>query len=298
MATSKNNDMYSYLDQLSTQELEDLLRKDMEAADGGDLDMVMYIMEVIEKREGGISAADKKAAAQALEDFFNNYATPEGKVLQLYPCDTLPNAACMQNEHKEKTHSFSARSIVLIAAVLICVFSLVACSTSGIERFFQMVGKWTSETFTFEEQSSENTSEHNNTSTQNNSPKDMSYKTIEDALIAYGITAKVVPSIPSDFAVVSVEAIQLNNEDTLLYSTYSNDTDQYITLQIIIHSMPESMTFEKDGTEVSEYTHNGTTYFLYNNNCSNCAAWYLGNLECAIDTNLSQEDIIYMIETA
>ena len=34
MATSKNNDMYSYLDQLSTQEREDLLQKDMEAADG------------------------------------------------------------------------------------------------------------------------------------------------------------------------------------------------------------------------------------------------------------------------
>ena len=73
MATSKNNDMYSYLDQLSTQELEDLLQKDMEAADGGDLDMVMYIMEVIEKREGGVSEVNKKAAAQALEEFFNSF---------------------------------------------------------------------------------------------------------------------------------------------------------------------------------------------------------------------------------
>ena len=31
--------MYSYLDQLSTQELEDLLQKDMETADGGDPDI-------------------------------------------------------------------------------------------------------------------------------------------------------------------------------------------------------------------------------------------------------------------
>lgn len=31
MAASKNNDMYSYLDQLSTQELESLLQKDAEA---------------------------------------------------------------------------------------------------------------------------------------------------------------------------------------------------------------------------------------------------------------------------
>ena len=41
MAVTNNDGMYSYLDQLSTQELEDLLQKDMETADGGDPDMVM-----------------------------------------------------------------------------------------------------------------------------------------------------------------------------------------------------------------------------------------------------------------
>ena len=40
MAVTNNDGMYSYLDQLSTQELEDLLQKDMETADGGDPDMV------------------------------------------------------------------------------------------------------------------------------------------------------------------------------------------------------------------------------------------------------------------
>ena len=82
MAVTNNDGMYSYLDQLSTQELEDLLQKDMETADGGDPDMVMYILEVIEKREGG---ADKEAATTALKDFFSTYATTEGEGLQLYP---------------------------------------------------------------------------------------------------------------------------------------------------------------------------------------------------------------------
>lgn len=66
MAVTNSADMYSYLDQLGTQELEALLQKDAEDPDGGDLDMVMYIMEVIEKREGGV---DKTAAADALKDF-------------------------------------------------------------------------------------------------------------------------------------------------------------------------------------------------------------------------------------
>ncbi len=67
--------------------------KDMEAADGGDLDMVMYIMEVIEKREGGVSEVNKKAAAQALEEFLTAMPPPEGDGLQLYPCDTPDCAA-------------------------------------------------------------------------------------------------------------------------------------------------------------------------------------------------------------
>ena len=295
MATSKNNDMYSYLDQLSTQELEDLLRKDMEAADGGNLDMVMHIMEVIEKREGGISAADKKAAAQALEDFFNNYATPEGEGLQLYPCDTLPNAACMQNEHKEKTHSFSARSIVLIAAVLICVFSLVACSTSGIERFFQMVGKWTSEVFTFEQKVSA-TAEDNHAMSDVTFSEDKQYSTIEDALKDCGIFEKVAPTIPDEFSVTTIDVMPLDDETTLLYASY-NSSSHYITLQIVVHHVPESLYFEKDELEVSEYIHNGITYYLYKNNSSSCAAWFVGNLECQIDTDLTHEDIVHMLDS-
>ena len=53
---------------------------------GGNTDMIMYILETIERREGGISEADRKATARALKEFFSIYATPEGEGLQLYPC--------------------------------------------------------------------------------------------------------------------------------------------------------------------------------------------------------------------
>ena len=151
MAVTNSADMYSYLDQLSTQELETLLQKDAEDPDGGDLDMVMYIMEVIEKREGGV---DKTAAADALKDFFSAYATPEGDGLRLYSSDNLGDKEAESDPakmfHKSRHRKFSLRGAGLIAAVLVCVFSLAACSVGGIGRFFQMVGKWTSEVFTFE----------------------------------------------------------------------------------------------------------------------------------------------------
>lgn len=146
MAVTNNDGMYSYLDQLSTQELEDLLQKDMETADGGDPDMVMYILEVIEKREGG---ADKEAATTALKDFFSTYATAEGEGLQLYPSSSSDhiNAPLKSRKplHKGKGPKTIFRKSLLVAATLACVFVLAACSFGGLARFFQMVGKWTSE---------------------------------------------------------------------------------------------------------------------------------------------------------
>ena len=76
MTRFKNKSSYSHLNRLSTQELEALLHTDM----------IMYILETIERREGGISEADRKATARALKEFFSIYATPEGEGLQLYPC--------------------------------------------------------------------------------------------------------------------------------------------------------------------------------------------------------------------
>ena len=190
MAASKNNDMYSYLDQLSTQELESLLQKDAEAPDGGDLDMVMYIMEVIEKREGG---SDKEKAAAALEDFFSTYATPEGEGLQLYPSGEAESIHVPlepeKASHGKRSHKTILRKALLIAAALACALVLAACSVGGFARFFQMVGKWTSEVFTFENAYKGKIPQEIGT----NAPQpqeDVQYSRIEDALAAYGITEK------------------------------------------------------------------------------------------------------------
>lgn len=86
MTKFKNKNSYSHLNHLSTQELEALLQKDIEDPGGGNTDMVMYILETLERREGGISETDKEATARALKEFFSIYAIPEGEGLQLYPC--------------------------------------------------------------------------------------------------------------------------------------------------------------------------------------------------------------------
>ena len=83
---AKNDEKYAYLNRLSTEQLEELLRMDMEMAEPGNEDVVFHILEVIEQREdehptGRIPDVDK-----AWAEFHEYYNVPEGADDSLYPC--------------------------------------------------------------------------------------------------------------------------------------------------------------------------------------------------------------------
>lgn len=298
MAVTNSADMYSYLDQLSTQELEALLQKDAEDPDGGDLDMVMYIMEVIEKREGG---SDKEKAAAALEDFFSTYATPEGEGLQLYPSDNLGDKEAKSDPPKElqkaRRRRLSLKGAGLIAAVLVCVFSLAACSVGGIGRFFQMVGKWTSEVFAFENTYDGDIPKVDGAELA--APlENAQYASMEEALAAYGITEKVVPtSFPEGFEVVTIDVSESEQGNSVKFCAVYQGGDHYLTLQVRQVFNLNMESFEKDADAVTEYVKNGIRHYFYTNMDSNCVTWFNGNLECFIDTNLPEEDLTLAIDS-
>lgn len=298
MAVTNSADMYSYLDQLGTQELEALLQKDAEDPDGGDLDMVMYIMEVIEKREGGF---DKEKAAAALEDFFSTYATPEGEGLQLYPGDNLGDKEAKSDPakvfHKSRRRRLSLKGAGLIAAVLVCVFSLAACSVGGIGRFFRMVGRWTSEVFAFENTYDGDISKVDGAEIA--APlENAQYASMEEALAAYGITEKVVPtSFPEGFEIVAVEVNRFENPDFVKFCAMYQGGDHYLILQVRQILDLNMENFEKDSDAVTEYVKDGLRHYFYTNMDSNCVTWFNGNLECFIDTNLPEEDLTLAIDS-
>ena len=298
MAVTNSADMYSYLDQLSTQELEGLLQKDAEDPDGGDLDMVMYIMEVIEKREGGV---DKTAAADALKDFFSAYATPEGDGLRLYSSDNLGDKEAKSDSPKElqkaRRRRLSLKGAGLIAAVLVCVFSLAACSGGGIGRFFQMVGKWTSEVFTFENAYKGEIPQEIGT----NAPQpqeDVQYSRIEDALAAYGITEKVVPTkLPEGLEIETVEVIPFESNNSVNFCALYQSDMSYLILQIRQIASQHDEKFEKDEGEVAKYIRDGIPHYFYENVGSSCITWFNGNLECVIDTDLPKDCLIAVVDS-
>lgn len=298
MAVSKNQKLYSYLDQLSTQELEMLLQKDAETLDG-DPDMAMYIMEVMEKREGGLEGVDKEDTARAWDEFLSDYATPEGDGLQLYPSDDI-DAESAISVSKESTQTKKRclhiiRRLAAVAAMLACAFLLTACSFGGIERFFRMVGSWTAEVFTFENKYKGEVSEEVSAAAIAQ-PENAKFDGMEEALAAYGISEQVFPVVSNGFELSTIDVLTLGEEKVLFYALYDSG-DHYMVYQAILHGEPGSMIFEKDDTEVVEYSHNSIVYYVYSNSNSHCVTWFSGNLECLIDSDLPKEELLELIDS-
>lgn len=298
MAVSKNQKLYSYLDQLSTQELEMLLQKDAETLDG-DPDMAMYIMEVMEKREGKLEGVDKEDTARAWEEFLSDYATPEGDGLQLYPSDDIDvnsvETVLEASSRTKKRCLHIIRRLAAVAAMLVCVFLLTACSFGGIERFFRMVGSWTAEVFTFENKYKGDVSEEVSASAIVQ-PEEWNFDGMVDALTTYGVSERIFPPIPNEYELSTIDVFTLGEEKVLFYARYEN-SDHYMVYQAILHDEPGSMIFEKDDTKVVEYSHNGIVYYFYSNSNSRCVTWFNGNLECLIDSDLPKDKLLELIDS-
>ena len=255
-------------------------------------------MEVIEKREGGV---DKTAAADALKDFFSAYATPEGDGLRLYSSDNLGDKEAESDPakvfHKSRHRKFSLRGAGLIADVLVCVFSLAACSVGGVGRFFQMVGKWTSEVFAFENTYDGDIPKVDGAELA--APlENAQYASMEEALAAYGITEKVVPTrFPEGFEVVTIDVSESEQGDFVKFCAVYQGGDHYLILQVrqILDLNMES--FEKDSDAVTEYVKDGLRHYFYTNMDSNCVTWFNGNLECSIGTDISKDDLIAVVDS-
>ncbi len=87
MENCEKNPKYAYLEQLSTDELENLLRTDMDQSDDSDIDLILRATEILlerEERETGKPIVDVERAWKDFQQYFN---TPDSTDESLYPVD-------------------------------------------------------------------------------------------------------------------------------------------------------------------------------------------------------------------
>lgn len=286
---------YDDLSRLHTEELEALLREDKKMPDAHNTELILRVLEELDRRERDHETEQDRGedTARLLRDFHEIYHTAEGNGRCLY--SSGGNSAEGGREEPMRRKPLSLRRMVLAAAV-VCLSSLLVCTAIGFERVFQMVGKWTSEILTFENQYKGE--EPDGAESPQALPQDGEYATFEEALAAYGITTPVVPAyIPEVFTESggSVSATALG-ENVTFYTFYENG-DERLMIQITAYDTPGASYFEKDDTEVVEYLRGGITHYVYSNIDFNCAVWYNGNLECLIGTTLPRSEVFTMVDS-
>ena len=191
---AKNDEKYAYLNRLSTEQLEELLRMDMEMAEPGNEDVVFHILEVIEQREdehptGRIPDVDK-----AWAEFQEYYNVPEGADDSLYPCKTetgnsSENPAKFPSPRTPRLHRWIKQGLVAVIAVAAVFGGMVAAQAAGID-VFGTIGRWTDNVFRFMPSGNENS-----TSTGANAGEDISkYATLREALASVGIDENLAPT--------------------------------------------------------------------------------------------------------
>lgn len=284
---SRNRDL-TYLNQLSTEELETMLRADLYAPDGGDSELALAIMEVILERENEDEDSRQAQTQQAWEEFQQYYRDPEGKGVSLYPeeetdsgCETSDTEPPLASPRRRST----PRRILIAVALIAALMAASLIPIFGYKNAIQMVATWTADQFTFRSMGAyvEPTQE------------ELEYSQLKEELKEYGIEEAVLPKIPEGFCFDESKIWEHpENGQVDIKVLYRKETE-YIIVNIFQNKMLADKWHEKDLKTVGSYSKGEIDYYIFNNNAERIIVWQLDNLECAIYTSLSVSEVEQII---
>ena len=296
MADRQNK--YAYLDQLSTEQLEELLRADVYSGDAGAEELIFHILEVIEKREQESPTGRLADANAAWEEFQKYYNIPEGNGQSLYPCETDQNNIGHDLHPSEKANGSAKRprphriwrgGLVAVAAMAALLCGMVAAQAAGVD-VFGALGRWTDETFHFITTGSSEASAHDIDAEY--------YEQVQSELREWGVEEELFPTWQPDGFVAQAPQITNNgNNDTLSVGFLSGDRSY--SVRIIYFRVPGETpgTFEKDDSPVEEYVHNGNRFYIFSNIDTLTATCFDGEFMVSISGALTMAEAKAIIDS-
>lgn len=273
------NDLAKY-DAMTTEELEEILRLDVDAPEGQetDTDILLYVMEVLVERKRTQNSHTENRALEAYESFKKNYM-PEVENDPIAPTEKVtPRVRSLR----------WLRALSAVAAVLmIIVLGSVTAKAFGVD-VWQSVVKWTQETFHFG--SGQQVDE--GPDSQDNLP----YKSFEDTLRKGGIDTPLVPTwIPDGYQLVDITVDQTPLLDMYTARYLSREKELIFTVRNHLESDPQYVEQSKDFVEI--YESSGIAYYLLSNNEHTQAIWIVESYECYILGDLTIDELKMMIDS-
>lgn len=292
---SKNNQYESdaYLDQLSMEQLEDLLRADLNSPDEENDEAVFHILEVMKKREKENPTGRLPDKNKAWKEFQEYYNIPEGEGESLYPTYSEPenddkNIQTLKTNEPRTRPRFRMRRGLVVAAILIVMFgSMLTAQAAGLD-VFGAIGRWTEEKFHFEiaPTSADGTTDY----------------TFQEAGNEKGFSKNLIPTwYPEGFEAFEPKDNSVEDYVDSVYCQYINKEENRSYLAMVSRyydsSSIESTVYEKDETEVEIYDHNGKNFYIMSNLDSKTATWSDGKVKIDIVGQLTTDEIEQIIDS-
>ena len=298
---SKRKD-YSRFDAMDTEQLKEMLHRDSLLPDSeeSDTDTLLYIMEVIARREQQESASAFVNVDAAWKSFNENYFPAGNDGESLYDDTNSESLTAFADAQKHPFTSRSMRrrriltriaSVAALLAILVFAGSLTAYAL-GYD-LWGAVAQWTKSTFGFESSSEE----------QSQQAADKEVPAQLDELYQLmsndGLSSALLPGyIPEGYETVDVQYDKMASY--IDYWCQLEKGQDQIMLSYTLYLDPDSsfaVQYEKDMVDPEVYTSGGVSYYIMTNIGSYLVAWTSENVECSIAGMTTYDETIKVIDS-
>lgn len=285
MSQSDNAQKYEYLSAMTTEQLRELLRLEIESDQDHD-ELVLHILEVINRRKKD-EDHQQITWQQARADFDKYYNTPDGKGRQLYPM-----GADRKEKPAKRKHGTVIRWVATVAAVLAIVL-LTVPPALGYSDVWDMVVRWTDEVIRVQYTAAEKTPVPEVVENYTD------YKSLPEAFSAHGITTLVAPTwFPEGFKLIDLTVLtRSNSNDVYFMAKFEDSHNKSIIFSATKRNHAIIRNYEKDSNFVEEYNSGGITHYCYTNLDQCAVLWFSDNIECSIFADLPLDTLKTIISS-
>ena len=267
---------FSHYDSMTTEELQEILRKHAhgELETEPDTDELYYIMEVLAQRREEENPQAFRSEEEALAEFRKHYMPKEKKAA--------------------KVIKFPSRALKAVAAVLAVVLILAVGMSISVEAFhidiWSKFANWTKEIFQFTDLPQGTTAA--NPEKENN----LELKSLQDALGQYAETEKLVPTwMPEGYRSKDLKVTSTPRVLNIGAIYEKNGSELIIKIRQTIGVQAPQV--EKNDDFIEAYVVDGVEYYIFSNTETLQAAWSIGEFECIIGGKITLEEMKMMIDS-
>ena len=278
MSELEKREGYSRYDSMSTEELQEILRKHThgELETEPDTQDLFEIMEVLSKRRQEKNPQAFRSDEEAFAEF-KQYYMPKEKNVSVQP----------------KKFRFPTRLLRTVAAVVAIVLVLTVGMTVTANAFrFDLWGKiasWTKEIFHFSDASGPDA-----TVPEKDYP--IEYEQLRAALAEYKIEGNIVPTwLPDGYKHKDIKVTASPKMRSIRAVYENNNVELIISIRQTIGVPAHQVEKNEDLLEI--YTSDGIDYYIFSNTDTLQVVWSIGEFECKIVGETTIEEMKAMIDS-